>query len=502
MPPMSTTQLILVGGFLGAGKTTLLAEAARRLTAQDRRVGLVANDQAAELVDTEILKETGSAVEEVAGGCFCCRFPDMIAAMERLVRQAGADVLIGEPVGSCTDLSATVLQPLKKLHAGQFDVAPFSVLVDVNQVGCWTGCGRPRRPGAVGPFPDNVLYIYDKQLEEADLIVLNKADLISAAELAALKGSLAERFPDAPLLAMSAQSGEGVDAWLDFLSGGKPAGGKIAEVDYDIYAAGEAALGWMNASARWPPGARRIGRRWRVSCWRRYAASLRAQSAQIAHLKMYLTGGGGQSGRQPDRRRRPAFRSAAAWRGQRRGELLINARVHVQPDALREAVERPSRRRRAKGWRRRSPACGVSSPAGRSRPIASASSCRHLRRGQDHGCHCWLVQQCCPAGGSALLDKPAVAPDGRRAGTSVHQGFPAVRSQLFPYCSRAACSLQLQRSLSGKWPPRRGDGLAVSGGDPEGVCSKSEGLPGARTEPAGSGCRRRAPGHFLRRRKR
>ena len=83
-------------------------------------MGLIANDQAAEMVDTAILKETGSAVEEVAGGCFCCRFPDMIAAMERLVRQAGADVLIGEPVGSCTDLSATVLQPLKKLHAGQF----------------------------------------------------------------------------------------------------------------------------------------------------------------------------------------------------------------------------------------------------------------------------------------------------------------------------------------------------------------------------------------------
>ena len=97
-------------------------------------MGLVANDQAADLVDTELFKQTGSAVEEVAGGCFCCRFPDMIAAMERLVRETDADVLIGEPVGSCTDLSATVLQPLKKLHGRQFDLAPFSVLVDGQQV--------------------------------------------------------------------------------------------------------------------------------------------------------------------------------------------------------------------------------------------------------------------------------------------------------------------------------------------------------------------------------
>ena len=42
-----------------------------------------------------------------------------------------------------------------------------------------------------------------------------------------------------------------------------------------------------------------------------------------------------------------------------------------------------------------------------------------------------------------------------------------------------------------------GDCLAASGGDQEGVCSESEGLPGAKTEPAGSGCRRRAPGHFF-----
>ena len=115
---MQTTRLVLVGGFLGAGKSTLLAEAARRLTARGRRVGLIANDQAAELVDTEALKQTGSPVEEVSGGCFCCRFPDLLAAMEKLVRQTSPDVLIGEPVGSCTDLAATVVRPLRRLHGG------------------------------------------------------------------------------------------------------------------------------------------------------------------------------------------------------------------------------------------------------------------------------------------------------------------------------------------------------------------------------------------------
>ena len=247
---MPTARVILVGGFLGSGKTTLLAQAAEHLARQGKRVGLIANDQAADLVDSEILKETGSQVEEVAGGCFCCRFPDMIGAMERLVRDSGAQVLIGEPVGSCTDLSATVMQPLKKLHGDQFAVAPFSVLIDVKQVRVLARLRQRAAPAESPRFPDNVLYIYEKQLEEADLIVLNKADLLPAGELAELHASLAERFPDTPLMTISALTGEGVDAWLDYVSRDQPAGRKIAAVDYDTYAAGEASLGWLNAAAK------------------------------------------------------------------------------------------------------------------------------------------------------------------------------------------------------------------------------------------------------------
>jgi len=163
---MSKIQLILVGGFLGAGKSTLLCRAAEYLARRGKRVGLVANDQAPQLVDTEVFKVTGAKVEEVAGGCFCCRFPDLIGAMERLVQQTNPDVLIGEPVGSCTDLSATVLQPLKQMHGGQFHLAPFSVLVDGKQVRMLDRLWQEAERESPGRFPDNVLYIYQKQLEE------------------------------------------------------------------------------------------------------------------------------------------------------------------------------------------------------------------------------------------------------------------------------------------------------------------------------------------------
>ena len=127
---MQPTRLILIGGFLGAGKTTLMSRLARQLTQQGKRVGLITNDQAADLVDSGILEQAGLHVEEIAGGCFCCRFGDLIKASSRLIAEVEPDVLIGEPVGSCTDISATVLQPLKALHSDRFKLAPFSVLVD------------------------------------------------------------------------------------------------------------------------------------------------------------------------------------------------------------------------------------------------------------------------------------------------------------------------------------------------------------------------------------
>jgi G3E family GTPase len=336
---MAATQLILVGGFLGAGKTTLLIQAVERLARQGKRVGLVANDQAADLVDTELLKDTGSKVEEVAGGCFCCRFPDMISAMERLVRQSQVDVLIGEPVGSCTDLSATVLQPLKKLHSQQFDVAPFSVLVDGHQVRV---LARLRKAAAQEPaarFPDNVLYIYEKQLEEADLIVLNKADMLAAAELADLKASLAERFPDTPLLTMSAMSGDGVDAWLDFMSQGRPAGRRITAVDYDTYAAGEAALGWMNASAKLRSADDVDWKALAADLLEAIRVALRARAAEIAHVKLYLTAADGHVVGNLTSNEGPLSVRGGIDPAQREVALLINARVHVQPDVLRATVE-------------------------------------------------------------------------------------------------------------------------------------------------------------------
>ena len=91
-------------------------------------------------------------------------------------------------------------------------------------------------------------YIIRKQLEEADIIVINKTDLLADESIEMLSRSVKEEWPDAEILTMSLKNGTGIDIWLERITHNLDAGTHLADVDYDIYAEGEAVLGWLNAS--------------------------------------------------------------------------------------------------------------------------------------------------------------------------------------------------------------------------------------------------------------
>ncbi|HTF43071.1 MAG TPA: GTP-binding protein [Terriglobales bacterium] len=120
--------IVVVGGFLGAGKTTLILAAARELARLGKRCTVIMNDQGSELVDTRLADLNGLQSGEVTGGCFCCKLSDLVDVAEKL-RFFSPDVIFAEPVGSCTDLLATVLRPLQE-HGHKYKITPFTVLVD------------------------------------------------------------------------------------------------------------------------------------------------------------------------------------------------------------------------------------------------------------------------------------------------------------------------------------------------------------------------------------
>lgn len=234
MSPSSSTAkpwIVVVGGFLGAGKTTLLLAAAKELARRGLRSAVVMNDQGEGLVDSDYASIHGLHRGEVTGGCFCCRFSELVHVMDDL-RSFSPDVIFAEPVGSCTDISATTLQPLREL-SDRYRLAPFTVLVDPERA---TAMLRP-------DADTNMKFLFDKQLREADVVCVTKSD--SSAVYPSLNA-----FDVHDARRISAKTGSGVAAWLDeMLSGKLSAGSRILDIDYQQYASAEAALCWLNLQA-------------------------------------------------------------------------------------------------------------------------------------------------------------------------------------------------------------------------------------------------------------
>lgn len=241
---MHQTRYIMIGGFLGAGKTTTLARLAKTYTSQGLNVGIVTNDQAADLVDTNMLRSLGFDVGEVAGACFCCSFDDLMSTVQTLGAERRPDVILAEPVGSCTDLAATVIQPIQQLYDTDFRIAPYAVIVKPSH-----GRRILAEEQTTG-FSPKAAYIFTKQIEEADLVLINRVDELSPQEADELEALVQRHVPDTPVLRISARAGTGFDELVDWLDRDGAWGRRLLDIDYDIYAEGEAELGWLNSSLR------------------------------------------------------------------------------------------------------------------------------------------------------------------------------------------------------------------------------------------------------------
>ena len=121
-----------------------------------------------------------------------------------------------------------------KAEFDHYRVSPFTVVVD------------PMRASALmkeDADPD-FAFLFEKQLQEADVVCMSKADLYPDAP----------SIPDVEVHRLSAVTGSGVVEWLDEILGGRLEVGKIIlDIDYARYAESEAALAWLNLSFECEP---------------------------------------------------------------------------------------------------------------------------------------------------------------------------------------------------------------------------------------------------------
>jgi Ni2+-binding GTPase involved in maturation of urease and hydrogenase len=323
-----------VGGFLGSGKTTAILGAARVLSDRGTSVGMIMNDQGSRLVDAEAAYASGFAASEVTGGCFCCRFSDLEKALVAMAEEARPQVIFAEPVGSCTDLIATVLKPLAT-GAGPsgrpmaFAVGPLSVFTDIRFL-------RQRLFNRPLPFGRDVLYVFDRQIEEAQILVLNKSDLLAADVVSEVAARAREQFPQKTILAQSALDPFALGRWVDTLAGLESSAlARSIPLDYKRYARGEAALAWYDGSfgidVPSDGGPRMV--RAIIDELRR---SVFAGRRPVGHLKIHVRHDGGSM--RASITEQAVDPAAAAAVSGKRLEVTINARAEDRAEQLKAAV--------------------------------------------------------------------------------------------------------------------------------------------------------------------
>ncbi|CAB3801216.1 Putative metal chaperone YciC [Paraburkholderia caffeinitolerans] len=175
------TRLTVIGGFLGAGKTTLLNHILS--SGLSERTTLLINDFGSVNIDANVIAWRSDEVIQLTNGCMCCSVgADFSQALLRVMEQPPERIIIE---------TSGVSDPWKVAQVGligpRLRLDAVIVLVDATSV---RQHARDRYVGEV------VL----SQLRAADMLVLNKTDLISPAQLRELHVWLAETAPRAPIL--------------------------------------------------------------------------------------------------------------------------------------------------------------------------------------------------------------------------------------------------------------------------------------------------------------
>jgi hypothetical protein len=285
--PAAPPTLVFVSGFLGSGKTTAIVGLCRLLAARGVKTAIVTNDQGRHQVDLAFARAEGVPAVAVAGGCLCCRYDDFEDRVRELTASARPQVVFAEAVGSCTDLVATVARPFEAFRERHgAEAGHLATFVDVRLLEAFLAGRRL-------PFGERVLYLFERQLAEADGVVVNQRDRLPPERAQAVLAAARERWPQKPMLLASALHEPDLLAWYARVAAPRAAPRADVEVDYARYAAGELELAWLDRELRLH-GAGDLGD-WVVVLVEEVARRLRAAGSVVGHLKAHARGEAGEA---------------------------------------------------------------------------------------------------------------------------------------------------------------------------------------------------------------
>lgn len=197
-------------GFLGSGKTTAMMALTRYFGEHYGKAAMISNDLGGQgLADNRYAQLRGCNASELTGDCICYQTENLVSRLNQLFDNDGCQLVISDIPGFGVGALEHVYHTLNEQFPGQFDLAPFTVLVEPRTVDLL--CENQGGDAA---------YILNSQLMEADLIVLNKCDLLNKPTQERAVNYLCTNYPHANVISISAKTGEGLDDLCRALSAG------------------------------------------------------------------------------------------------------------------------------------------------------------------------------------------------------------------------------------------------------------------------------------------
>ena len=237
---MDKIRFMVVSGFLGAGKTTTMIALAEYMDRNIGKTAIIANDLGANLVDTSLTQTSGCTVAEIGNDCICYQMDNTVDQIRRLRDKEGATFVMSDIPGCGVGALDHVYHTLHDDNADEFTLSPFMVMVD------------PERLRMIMPehadinLPEELVYLLKLQLEEADLIVLNKIDVMTPEEVERDVAFLREACPDIPVMTISALRGDGIPELAEYLETHESMLKNFSVRDNEKFQEAEKTLTWYN----------------------------------------------------------------------------------------------------------------------------------------------------------------------------------------------------------------------------------------------------------------
>ena len=203
--PLARIPCTIVTGFLGSGKTTLIRHVLAN--AQGRRLAVIVNEFGDVGIDGEILKGCGNAacpednIVELANGCLCCTVADeFVPALDAILAKGGIEHIVIETSGLA--LPKPLVQafhwPAIKSRVtvdGVVVVVDGAALADGRVAQDLDALARQRTADTALDHDDAIEEVFEDQIACADLVVLNKRDLLDEAGVKSALATIANALP-------------------------------------------------------------------------------------------------------------------------------------------------------------------------------------------------------------------------------------------------------------------------------------------------------------------